>query len=168
MPSQVLLLNSACRSDCAVCPPTGTHDIYASDLDDLLERLDPHTNLYVGIDAFERAALLPALIRICRSNDVSVHLFTRGQHFETIEDAASALTDLRAYGPFSVLTVCDRPHWELTDKARFECWLKAVKFVGLFPELPYLQQPHELVPSDLLVIDELNTFSTIYCRDAAA
>jgi MoaA/NifB/PqqE/SkfB family radical SAM enzyme len=169
MSSRVLLFNTTCHPDCFVCPGSGQkRTISAADLGELVARIDPEfKNLYVGVEAFGRMELLPTLLDLCRSKELYVHLLTRGQHFESGEEAAYALAELRNHWPFTVLNVCDRRHWDLSNKERFARWVKAVRLVGLLPELLYLRQPGEAMPSDLLFMDDLNKSGTIYCRDAA-
>ncbi|QWU16909.1 radical SAM protein [Paenibacillus sophorae] len=133
----------------------------------MINKLNPLCNeVYVGIEAFTKMEILPNVIKSCRSKGLMVHLLTRGQQFGSFEDAATALMELRQHGDFTVLVVCDNRHWDTTDKERLAHMLKAIKNVGIFPELLYLKRSDETIPSDLLFMDEINHFFTIYSRTA--
>jgi organic radical activating enzyme len=167
MSSQVLLLNRSCHPDCLACPHDGVTEISYPDIDKVITRLSPlYNEVYVGLEAFAKVEILPHVIKSCRSQGLMVHLLTRGQHFSSFQDAATALVKLRQHGDFTVLVVCDKQHWDTADRGRLEHMLKALKLVGFFPELLYLKRPDETIPSDILSMDEINKGFTIYSRTA--
>ena len=165
MTTQVLLLNQTCHPGCSVCPHEVAPHVAPADVGRWISKLGSACDeVYVGLEAFAQMESLPEVISACNARGLEVHLLTRGQVFDSTDDAAFALAELKQHGDFTVLIVADSRHWEHTDGQRLARFLEAVRLIGRLPELLYLKRTDEVIPPDLLAADAINQYVTMYVR----